>query len=76
MYDPTTTDRIPIIPKGFGNSPIIIGDVISRKTGVNVVIGRVRERGESLIAFINNKEEITFREDVARSAIQKVEFTG
>lgn len=66
---------MPIIPRGFGNSPSIKGDVMSKKTGVRAVIGSVKESGESLIAFTNKIEEIVLSEAVAISASQKLLFT-
>lgn len=74
-YDPTTTESIPAIPNGLGNSPTIIGDVIRRKTGVNVVIGSVRDSGESFIDFTNKRDEMVLSVDDVRSAIQKVALT-
>lgn len=72
IYEPTTVVNIPTVPRGVGNSPSIIGEVIRRKTGVNETIGSVKESGESLIAFTNSKEVTVFKKDVAKSAVQNV----
>lgn len=76
IYDPTTVESIPTSPNGFGNSPTIKGEVISRNSGVRVRIGKVNERGESLIAFTKRIDVIVLRADVARRAVQKVPLTG
>ena len=75
MYDPTTVVSIPRSPKSFGNSPNIIGEVINKNTGVKLIMGKVRERGESLIALTNRIEVIVLRMEVARRATQKVPLT-
>ena len=50
----------------------MIGDVINRKIGVSATMGSVKDRGESFIAFMNNREVIVLRDDVAKTAIQNV----
>lgn len=42
-YEPTTINIMPIKPLVFGNSPIVIGDVINKKRGVKLNIGTTRE---------------------------------
>ena len=51
IYEPITVVKIPRIPSGLGNSPSIRGDVIRRKTGVIVAMGKVSERGLDLRAL-------------------------
>lgn len=75
IYAPITVESIPITPKGFGNSPIIKGEVIRRKTGVRLTIGKVNERGEFLIASTNKIDVTVLRAAVANRAIQKVSLT-
>jgi len=59
----------------LGNSPSIKGEVISKKTGVKVTIGRVKDKGELLIVLMNNIVVKVFSSDVAIIAIQNVWFT-
>ncbi len=55
IYAPQVTKIAPPIPTIEGYSPIMRGDVSSRKTGVNANIGTVNDNGEYWIAFINRK---------------------
>ena len=61
-------------PKKVGNSPIIRGEVISRKSGVKVDKGITRERSASLIAFKYNIAVATFKEALMHMASQKPSF--
>lgn len=76
MYDPTTVVSIPTNPNGFGNSPSMIGEVINKKTGVKLTIGKVSERGASLTALMNRIVVSVLRTVDTRIAAQKVPLTG
>jgi hypothetical protein len=42
-YEPVTTSIIPAIPPGLGNSPTIMGEVMSIKRGVKLSIGIISD---------------------------------
>ena len=69
-YEPVTIRKIPANPEISGNSPTIMGEVISRKRGVKVSIGTVMDKSDDLMAFMYRTSVKAYRVPPVANASQ------